>query len=164
MSVYCYLALYIWFVAAGVSFGAFLVEMLFTKRFLARYADWLCILFTPLFLPTRVYIAWLEGKHAATARARRARYIWASSFWDEDKTKKALSRSHWTISRNLFLWDMMLATFFTSVVVFARRFGPDLQHRAVALHSRGFRSRILPSMLVSYLRTSAVVFQYAGNA
>lgn len=80
----------------------------------------------PSFLPTRVYIARLEGEYAATARARRARYIWASSFWDEDKTKKTLSRSHWTISRNLFLMDMMLATFLTSVVVFVRRFGPDL--------------------------------------
>ena len=102
------------------------MEKLDTKRFLPRYADWLCILLTPLLLPTRFYIARLEGEYAASLRARRARYIWASSFWDEDKTKKTLSRSHWTISRKLFLIDMMLATILTSAVVFARRFGPDL--------------------------------------
>lgn len=101
------------------------MEMLQTKRFLPRYADWLCVLFTSLFLPTRFYIAWLEGGHAATARARRARYIWACSFWDEDKTKENLSRSHWTISLNPFLIDMGLAAFFTSVVFFAIRRGPD---------------------------------------
>ena len=127
-SVYCYTAPITWSLAAGMSFFqdlTSLLDMLLDRRFLPRWDIWLCSLFTTLAMPIRVYIARLEGMHAATARARRSRYIWASSFWDEDKTKKILSRSHWTISLNPFLIDMGLAAFFTSVVVFAIRRGPD---------------------------------------
>ena len=120
-SVYCYLTLSIGVIAVGVS----LMEVLYYKRSLSRYGDWLCILFNTLALPTRVYNTRLEGKYAATARARRARYICASSFWNEDKTKKILSRSYWTIPHNRFLMDMVLATFFISSVIFATRVGLD---------------------------------------
>ena len=123
-SIYCYTALIIWSTAAFVALLSSLLSilrMLLERRILPEYDIWLCSLFATLALPTRVYIARLEGIHAATARARSVRYLWASSFWDEDKAKKILSRSHWTTSLYPFLIDMGLAIIFTLIVSFALR-------------------------------------------
>ena len=125
-AVYCFAALMTWFLAVVGSLFlgiAPLMELLFARRFPRAYGIWLCSLFAIFAIPTRKYIARLEGMHAAAARARRARYIWASSFWDEEKTNKILSRAHWTASLNPFLVDLGLATSFTAVVNVALRRG-----------------------------------------
>jgi hypothetical protein len=106
--------------AAGTSFLMSLATS-FAKDSGRYYYTWLYTLFAILAIPTRMYLARLEVMYAETASARRARYVWAISFWDVDETRKTLSRPHGAVPLNTFLTDVGLATCFILVLAYLIR-------------------------------------------
>lgn len=85
--------------------------------------SFLYILLSIIATPTRMYRAHLEGMYAQAASTRRARHIWASSFWDVDKTEKSLTRSSAVVSLNAFFIDLGLAACWTLALAYLIRSG-----------------------------------------
>ena len=122
---------------------------------------WLLFLFAVFAAPIRVLTGRWEGILATIAREKQARYLWASSFWDEDKTRKILSRSHWTVSLGPQLTDLGLATISTLKIALARREGVSGYHQIMIAQ---FAAAYSIRCAFSQLRASVVVLQHSSPA
>ncbi|KAH8591701.1 hypothetical protein B0O99DRAFT_719001 [Bisporella sp. PMI_857] len=99
-AIYCCTACFTWSVSAGISLLTSL-SLPMAKNVREDYYIWLYTLFAFLAILPRMYLTRLEGLYFETAIAREAQHIWASSFWDVDKTRETLSRLQTTVSFNI---------------------------------------------------------------